>query len=70
MCIVSREGKERTSFQKNSRRKSLLYFGEVKKVEEEEASLLGMKKFSRVHNYSKNMIARVAIFNLRGKVDI
>ena len=44
--------------------------GKVKKVEEEQAWLLGMKKYFGVHNYSKNMKARVAIFNMKGKANI
>ena len=35
-----------------------------------EAWLLGMRKFFRLHDYSKNMKARVATFNLKGKVEI
>lgn len=42
----------------------------VKKVEEAEAWLLRMKKYFKVHDYSNNMKERVAIFNLKGKVDI
>jgi len=29
-----------------------------------------MKKYFKVHGYSKNMKVEVAIFNLKGKVDI
>jgi hypothetical protein len=44
--------------------------GEIKKGEEAEAWLLGLKKYFRVHDYSDNMKARVAIFNLNGKASI
>jgi hypothetical protein len=40
--------------------------GEVKKGEEAKAWLLGLKKYFRVHNYSRNMKERVATFNLIG----
>jgi len=43
---------------------------EMKKPEDAEEWLLGMKKFFRLHDYSENMKARVATFNLKGKVDI
>ena len=42
----------------------------MRKAKESEAWLLGMKKFSRVHDYSKHMKVSVVIFSLRGKVDI
>lgn len=29
-----------------------------------------MKKFIEMHDYTKNMKARIAIFSLKGKVDI
>ena len=40
--------------------------GEVKTGQEAEAWLLGIKKYFQVHDYSGNMKARVAIFNLNG----
>lgn len=43
---------------------------EVIKSEELDAWLLGLKSNFNVHNYSMNMKARVAIYNLRGKFDI
>ena len=39
----------------------------MKKSKDAEAWLLGMKKFFRLHDYSKNMKEKVAIFNLKGK---
>jgi hypothetical protein len=44
--------------------------GEVKKGEEAEACLLGLKKYFRVHDYSENLKARITIFNLDGKASI
>jgi hypothetical protein len=44
--------------------------GEIKKGEEAEAWLLGLKKYFRVHDFSENMKARVATFNLNGKASI
>jgi hypothetical protein len=35
-----------------------------------EASLLGLKKYFRVHDFSENLKARVATFNLNGKASI
>ena len=39
--------------------------GEIKIGQEAEAWLLGIKKYFQVHDYSGNMKARVAIFNLK-----
>jgi hypothetical protein len=44
--------------------------GEIKKGEEAEAWLLGLKKYFKVHDFSKNMKARVTTFNLNGKASI
>jgi hypothetical protein len=44
--------------------------GEIKRGEEAEAWLLGLKKYFRVHDFSKNLKARVATFNLNGKASI
>jgi hypothetical protein len=43
---------------------------EIKKGEEVEAWLLGLKKYFRVHDFSENLKARVATFNLNGKSSI
>ena len=40
--------------------------GEIKNGQEAEAWLLGMRKYFQVEDYSGNMKARVAIFNLNG----
>jgi hypothetical protein len=40
--------------------------GEIKKGEEVEAWLLGLKKYFWVHNYSDNTKERISIFNLNG----
>jgi hypothetical protein len=44
--------------------------GEIKKGEEAEVWLLGLKKYFRVHDYSENLKAQIAIFNLNGKASI
>jgi hypothetical protein len=44
--------------------------GEIKKGEEAEAWLLGLKKYFRVHDFSENLKARVATFNLNIKSSI
>jgi hypothetical protein len=43
---------------------------EIKKGEEAEAWLLGLNKYFRVHDFSENLKARVATFNLNGKASI
>ena len=44
--------------------------GEIKTRQEDEAWLLGIKKYFQVHDYSGNMKARVAIFNMNGRASI
>jgi hypothetical protein len=44
--------------------------GEVKSSEEAKAWLLGLRKYFQVHDYSRNMKARVAIFNMNGRASI
>jgi hypothetical protein len=44
--------------------------GEIKKGEEAEAWLLGLKKYFRVHDYSENLKSQITIFNLNGKASI
>ena len=44
--------------------------GEVKTGQEAESWLLGIKNYFQVHDYSGNMKARVAIFNLNGRASI
>ena len=44
--------------------------GEVNTGKEAEAWLLGIKKYFQVQDYSGNMKARVAIFNLNGRASI
>jgi hypothetical protein len=46
--------------------KSPTFDGEIKKGEEVEAWLLGMRKYFRVHNYLENTKAKIVIFNLNG----
>jgi hypothetical protein len=44
--------------------------GEIKKGKEAKVWLLGLKNYFKVHDYSKNLKARIAIFNLNGKASI
>ena len=44
--------------------------GEIKNGQEVEAWLLGIRKYFQVQDYSGNMKARVAIFNLTGRKSI
>jgi len=44
--------------------------GEVKKAEEVETSLLGMKKYSSIHDYYENIKAIMVIISLKGMIDI
>jgi len=46
------------------------YYGEFNKSKEIEAWLLVMKKYFRVHDFSKNMKESIAIFTLKRKFDI
>lgn len=50
--------------------KPCTFHGDVKKLEDAKAWVLGMKKFFRLHDYSKNMKAKIVIFSLKGKLDI
>jgi len=47
-----------------------VFNGEIEKGEEVEAWLSGMKKYFQIYNYSDRLKARMAIYNLTGKVDI
>ena len=47
--------------------KSPTYEGEVNTWEKVEEGILGMSKYFRVHNYSSEMKAHLAIYNLNGK---
>ena len=55
--------KRRRRYKNNSR-------DEFKTGQEAEAWLLGMRKYFQVQDYSRNMKARVAIFNLTGRASI
>ena len=44
--------------------------GEVKTGQDAEAWLIGINKYFQVHDYSRNMKERVAIFNLNGRASI
>ena len=47
-----------------------MFNGEIEKGEEVEAWLFGMKKYFQIYNYSDELKAKMAIYNLTGKVDI
>ena len=47
-----------------------MFNGEVEKGEEAEAWMSRMKKYFHIYNYSDRLMARMAIYNLTGKVDI
>ena len=47
-----------------------IFDGDLKKLEDAKAWLLGMKKLFEVHEYTENMKAIIDIFNLKGKVNI
>ena len=42
----------------------------LKKGEEAESWLSGMRKYFQIYNYSNQLKARMAIYNLSGKADI
>ena len=44
--------------------------GELKNPEDVEAWILGMNNFFKLHEYTKNMKARITIFILKGKENI
>jgi hypothetical protein len=46
--------------------KSPTFDGEIKKGEEVDAWLSGLRKYFKVHNYSKNTKEKISIFNLNG----
>ena len=47
-----------------------MFSGEVEKGEEAEAWLFGMKKYFQIYNYSDELKAKMAIYNLTRKEDI
>jgi hypothetical protein len=57
-------------FEEFRKAKTPSFDGEIKKGEEAEAWLLGLKKYFRVRDFSENLKARVATFNLNGKASI
>jgi len=44
--------------------------GDLKNPEDVEAWLLGMKKLFELHEHTENMKAKIAMFSLKGKVNI
>lgn len=44
--------------------------GEMNKSQDAKAWMLGMRKFFKLHYYSENMKARIALFSLKGKTYI
>jgi hypothetical protein len=69
-----KQKKQKTSkshkFEEFRKAKPPSFDDEIKKGEEVEAWLLGMNKYFRVHDFSENLKARVATFNLNGKASI
>jgi hypothetical protein len=57
-------------FEEFKKAKPPSFDGEIKKGEEAETWLLGLKKYFRVHDFSENLKARVVTFNLNGKASI
>ena len=47
-----------------------MFNGEIEKGEEAESWLSGMKKYFQIYKYSNELKAKMAIYNLTGKVDI
>ena len=54
-------------FQENLRNKTPTFNGETEKGEEAESQFSGMKKYFQIYNYSNQLKARMAIYNLTGK---
>ena len=50
--------------------KPTTFNGETEKGEEAESWISGMKKYFQIYNYSNQLKARMAIYNLTGKADI
>lgn len=50
--------------------KAPTFDGDMKKKKDAKSWLLGMKKFFRIHDYSKNMKANIATYSLKGKTYI
>eukprot|EP00253_Pinus_taeda_P008743 PITA_08743 len=50
--------------------KPATFDGELKKIEDAEVWLLGMKKFFVLHDYRKNIKFGIVIFSIKGKEDI
>ena len=71
----SHENKRKRHYQNHSRDKFKkarppTFNGEIKNGQEAEAWLLGMRKYFQVQDYSGNIKARVAIFNLTSRESI
>jgi hypothetical protein len=69
-----KQKKQKTSkshkFEEFKKAKPPSFDGEIKKGEEAEAWLLGLKKYFRVHDFLENLKAPVATFNLNGNASI
>jgi hypothetical protein len=63
---LSSDDTEYSILRKKKRRwdKTRTFDGEIKKGEEVETWLLGMRKYFQVHNYSKNTKVKITIFDL------
>ena len=75
MKLSSHRNKRKRHYPNNScdkfkKDKPPIFDGEVNNIQEAEAWLLGMRKYFQVQDYSRNMKAIVAIFNLTGRASI
>jgi hypothetical protein len=68
--IKKRKHSKRHDPEEYKKSKPPTFDGEIKKGEEAEVWLLGLKKYFRVHDYSENLKALITIFNLNGKASI
>lgn len=58
------------SLDKFKKEKTPTFDGEMKKSQDAEAWLFGMRKFFRLHEYLENMKAKIATIILKGITDI
>ena len=71
----SHENQRRRRYQNQSRcefkkERPPTFNGEIKNGREAEAQIQGIRKYFQVQDYSRNMKARVSIFNLTGRASI
>lgn len=68
-CPYKRSNRVYLSYEFN-KSKPPIFDGEMNKSQDAETWSLGMREFFRLHDYSKNIKAKIAKFSLKGKVDI